>query len=31
MEERDELRSEGEAQLDAVSQADMQSGEDPST
>ena len=30
-ENRDEIRHEGEAQLNAVSQADMQSGEDPST
>ena len=30
-ENRDEIRREGEAQLNAVSQADMQSGEDPST
>ena len=31
MEERDELRREGEAQPDAVSQAATQSGEVPST
>ena len=31
MEERDELRREGEALPDAVTQADPQSGEGPST